>query len=123
MTWQSPYNWMEVEQMPEVTVVRFTCRAILGESTIRTIGDELFRLVEKGGRSQLVLDFGEVKNLGSYMLATLIQLHRKVSAANGRLVLCSVDPEIHKLFEMTQLIKTFQIYPDEMEALQSFEKK
>jgi anti-sigma B factor antagonist len=121
MTWQSPYNLIEVEHLDDVTVVRFTTRAILVESAIRTVGDELLRLV-KMGQDQMVIDFSEIKNMGSYMLATLLQLDRKIKAEGGRLVLCGLDEELQKLMEMTQLSKTFTIVPEEADAVESFKK-
>jgi anti-sigma B factor antagonist len=120
MAWQSPYNWMSVEHVGKVVVVKFTTRSILEERIIRLVGQELYRLVEKLSTQQLVLDFTEVKNLSSFMLSTLVELNKKIKAVDGRLALCSIDAELLKVFAMTRLNQLFSIYPDESEAVQSF---
>jgi anti-sigma B factor antagonist len=120
MTWHSPYNWMNVERSGKVTVVTITGKTIVEEKTIRIIEEELIRLVDNYGNRDLVLNFEEVKNLSSYMLAALVKLHKKAQSAGGRLALCEIDPELQKVFAMTRLDKVLSIYPTEPEALQSF---
>ncbi len=117
---QSPYKYLAVQRVGKVTMVVFTGRAILDEKTIQLIGDELMRLLEKFGSKNILLNFAEVRNLGSYMLATLVNLDKKLKAAGGRLALCSIDPEVYQVFELTNLTKILKIYPNETDALKSF---
>jgi anti-sigma B factor antagonist len=101
-------------------VVTFTDRAIIDEKTIQTIGEELIRLVEKFGTHQLLLNFGQIENLSSYMLAMLVDLHKKLQARSGRLALCAIHPDVYQVFELTRLTKIFNIYPDQPSAIKSF---
>jgi anti-sigma B factor antagonist len=116
----SAYNWMEIDQVRDVTVVRFTTRAIVDERTIKTIGDELGRLVEKLGNDQLILDFSTVTNVSSSVLTTLIMLNQQVKNSRGRLALTGISPDLQQVFKLTKLEKLFNIYGDEASALQSF---
>jgi len=111
---------LEVEDIGEVTVVNFTDKKILDEQTIQIIGEQLFSLVDESGRRKLLLNFSNVDYLSSAALAKFITLNRKVSQAGGRLVMCSIDPQIREVFEITKLNKVFAIYAGEQEALQSF---
>ena len=81
----SAYSYLTVERRGLVSVVSFNGRAILEENAIRAIGDEIVRIAEKFGTKQLILNFSDVRNLSSYMLATLVSVHKKLTALGGRL--------------------------------------
>src|ERR1700739_3732220 len=111
---------LEVEDIGDVTVVSFTDKKILDEQNIQVIGEQLFGLVDDSGRNKLLLNFSNVEYMSSAALGKLITLNKKVQAAGGKLVLCSIDPQIREVFEITKLDKLFVICGDEQEGLQKF---
>jgi anti-sigma B factor antagonist len=111
---------LEVEDIGDVTVVKFTDRKILDEQNIQIIGEQLYSLVDEAGRRKLLLNFGNVEYLSSAALGKLITLNKKVQTSGGRLALCAISPEIFEVFEITGLKRLFNIYEDEQEGLQSF---
>ncbi len=120
MSTQPKRRRLEVEDIGDVTVVKFTDRKILDEQNIQTIGEQLFSLVDESGRKKLLLNFGNVEYLSSAALGKLITLNKKVQAAGGRLALSNIDPQIYEVFKITKLNQLFSIYDEEQEALQSF---
>ena len=112
--------WLTAEQLGDVTLVKLTANTILDEDMVQTIGQQLLRLAEERERPQLVLDFTNVERLTSTLLGKLILLHKKVAAANGRLVLYGLSADINNLFDILRLNRLFNICKDEQEALQSF---
>ena len=116
----SAYSYLTVERRGLVSVVSFNGRAILEENAIRAIGDEIVRMAEKFGSKQLILDFSDVRNLSSYMLATLVSVHKKLAAIGGRMVLCGIDSELMKIIELTSLHKLFKICPTPGDAMRYF---
>jgi anti-sigma B factor antagonist len=111
---------LEVEQIGDVTVVKFTHRRILTAETVETIGAQLMSLVEVDGRRRLVLDFSHVDRLATAMLGKLVMMHQKIRAVNGRLALCRIAPHLSEIFTLLKLPQVLDIYRDEPEALQSF---
>src|SRR5262249_36002495 len=111
---------LEVEDIGEVTVVSFTDKKILDEQNIQVIGEQLFSLVDELGRRKLLLNFGNVEYLSSAALGKFITLNKKLQAVGGKLILCSIDPQIYEVFEITKLNKLFNIKQQEQEALQAF---
>lgn len=111
---------VEVSEVGDVTVVRFTDRKILDETSIQELGQELFQLVEQEGRQKLVLNFTAVEFLSSAALGKLITLERKAKAHGGLLKLCHIRPEIYEVFAITKLNKLFDIKEDEADALAAF---
>lgn len=120
MSSQSRRQRLEVEDIGDVTVVNFTDKKILDEQNIAVIGDQLFRLVDELGRTKLLLNFGNVEYLSSAALGKLITLNRKVNQAGGKLILCSIAPQIYEVFEITKLNRVFTIHKEEQAALQAF---
>src|SRR5437762_13516454 len=120
MSTQPRRRRLEVEDIGDVTVVNFTDRKILDEQNIQIIGEQLFSLVDELGRRKILLNFGNVEYLSSAALGKLITLNKKLQAANGRLVLCNIDPQIYEVFEITKLNKLFNIQKEEQAALQAF---
>ncbi len=120
MSTQPRRRRLEVEDIGDVTVVKFADKKILDEQNIQIIGDQLYSLVDDAGRRKLLLNFGNVEYLSSAALGKLITLNKKVQSGGGRLVLCQISSSIYEIFEITGLKRLFNIYEDEQEALQSF---
>jgi anti-sigma B factor antagonist len=111
---------LEVSEVSDVTVVRFTDRRILDVTNIEELGGELFGLVEQENRKNLLLNFAGVQFLSSAALNKLIILDRKVKRAGGKLKLSNLRPEIYEVFVITRLHEVFDIRDDEKEALEAF---
>ncbi|MEX2175142.1 MAG: STAS domain-containing protein [Pirellulaceae bacterium] len=104
----------------DVSMVRFLDRKIIDAANIQELGDELFALVEKDERKNLLLNFTSVEFLSSAALNKLIILDKKVKAAGGKMRLCSLKPEIYEVFAITRLNQLFDIKNTEAEALAGF---
>jgi anti-sigma B factor antagonist len=109
---------IDIEQIGDVTVARFTDKKILDENNIQLIGNQLFGLVEEEGRKKIVLDFSNVEYLSSAALGKLITMDKKVKGAGGKLRLCAIRPDIYEVFAITKLNKLFTICDDQDQALQ-----
>jgi anti-sigma B factor antagonist len=109
---------LEVENIGDVTVVCLTDRKILVEQNIQAIGEQLLNLVAEGGK-KLLLNFRNVEYMSSAVLGMLVTLNKKIQQGGGKLVLCSIDPQIREVFAITKLDKLFVIRNDEQEALQT----
>jgi anti-sigma B factor antagonist len=111
---------LEAEEVGDVTVIRFRGRHIRDEEAIRAVARSLTRLVERDGRSRLLLDFAEIEHLASLIIAVLLKLRDRTRKAGGRLILCGLRPDVAEVFAITGVDKVFDIYPGEQQALASF---
>lgn len=109
---------LRLEEVEGVLVVSFLESKIVTEENIQDMGDELYALVEKEGRTRLLLDFGNVQYLSSAALGRLINLKKKVAAASGQLRLFGVHPDLMEVFRITHLDTVFEIKPDRAKALE-----
>jgi anti-sigma B factor antagonist len=104
----------------EVAMVRFIDRKIMDPVIIQEVGEELFALVEKDKRNNVLLNFAGVEFLSSAALNKLIVLDKKIKTASGKLQLCNLKPEIFEIFAVTRLTQLFAIKRTEQEALAAF---
>jgi anti-sigma B factor antagonist len=111
---------VSISEDGNVTLVHFVDRKIIDAANIQEMGDELFALLDRDNRKQLLLSFANVEFLSSAALNKLIVLDRKVKAAGGKLALSNLRPEIQEVFAITRLNQLFDIRPTEAEALKAF---
>ena len=113
-------QFVDVEEINDVTVVRFLDNKILDETNIAQIGERLFRLVDNDGKKKLLLDFANVEYLSSAALGKLITLDKKMKAQAGRMRLCNIRPGIYEVFAITRLNKVFDIRDSRDEGMKDF---
>jgi anti-sigma B factor antagonist len=114
------YRRLDVNEVGDVTVVRFRDHKIIEDVNIQELGQEMFRLVETDGRRSLLLDFSSVDFLSSAALGKLITLDKKMKAHGGVLKLSNIRAEIYEVFAITKLNRLFDIRKDEADALAAF---
>ena len=114
------YRRLDVNEVGDVTVVRFRDHKIIEDINIQELGQEMFRLVETDGRHRLLLDFASVDFLSSAALGKLITLDKKMKAHGGILKLSNIRAEIYEVFAITKLNRLFDIRKDEADALAAF---
>jgi len=73
----------------------------------------------KDGQTRLVIDLSQVKFMDSSGLATLVQVFKRVRAGNGEVRLCSLQPPVRRIFELTRLDRAFDIFATRDEAVTS----
>ena len=112
-----------IQTVQGVTIVTFDDESILDPLQVQDIGEQLHRLIEEEDRQRLVLDFHKVKILSSQMLGVLIGLLKRIRSDRGRVVICGMKSELHKVFKITNLDKLFSFYETEGQALRSFESQ
>ena len=109
-----------IQSYAGVTVASFTESSMLDSRAIEAVGKELFHLPDKLHKQKLIVDLSEVKFLASQAIGVLLDLHRRVQAIKGTLLLCGVREDIMKVFKITNLHKLLKFFPDESAALKSF---
>jgi anti-sigma B factor antagonist len=74
----------------------------------------------EGGSTNVALNFKEVSEMDTTALGTLVFCATKFREAGGRLVIFNLSPKHSELSNMVKLNTAFDIYPDEVGAVNSF---
>ncbi|HEY3999355.1 MAG TPA: STAS domain-containing protein [Candidatus Xenobia bacterium] len=95
---------------------------VQGEIDVYTsprVKESIHELIESG-KYNFVINLEGVRYIDSTGLGVLIGALKKVREHNGRIVLVCTNQQIKKIFNITGLIKIFEIYGSEEEAAGSF---
>lgn len=107
-----------VNEQQGVSIVNIVDRAIIHDSEIAQMGQELDDLLDQG-RRRIVLDFGNVKHLSSQAVGVLIQAQRRAKSGGGLLKLCNPNPAVAEVFKITNLPRAIEIHTDHANALRT----
>jgi anti-anti-sigma factor len=109
---------LRVRIIERTALIRFEDAELLfDEEVIRVLGEQLDRLIQDDGHSQLVVNLGGVRYLSSAVLGKLAWLEKQVAPVDGRIQVCGLDPLVRELLRITRLDGVLDICGDETEAL------
>jgi anti-anti-sigma factor len=111
------HGLLEIEQIGDVTVGRFTRRTILETTMINAVVEHLRQLVRSRPCQKVALNFSRVESITSAMLGALVSLHNEVESSQGRLVFCCVQPFLAQIFQVCKIPEQIKILPGEEEAI------
>jgi anti-anti-sigma factor len=114
MSSQPCHVLLEVATAEATAAVRVLPRA-LDEATARAVGGQLLDVADGLGGGVLYLDLGRVTYLTSTMLASLLDLHKKLRAAGGRLRLHNCTPSAYEVFQVTRLNQVLNVCPERLD--------
>ena len=103
-----------------VTVASFADAELLDETVIREVEEELWEIAYGLGAVSLLLTFGRVRLMSSGLLGVLLLFSRRFDEIGGRLKLCEIAPGLREVFRIAGYEALFEIYPNEMRALDAF---
>ena len=98
-----------VQHSVDVTLVTFNDIEILEDGHIKALEESLLSVVKDAKRQNMLLDFCNVRYMSSAFLGLLVKIHKRICERGGKLELCNINPQIYKVFEITQLNKVFDI--------------
>jgi len=108
---------LDTREVGRVTIVRCQGRIIAGAETelLRAHIAHLLR-----DRKAIVLNLCEVGFVDSSGLGAVVRAHTSARQLHGDVKLCNVPEPIHKVLQMTHLVKLFDIHDSEENAVAAF---
>lgn len=98
------------------------CIRLEGELDHHT-ADELRTKVNKLMEEELIrhilLNLGGLTFMDSSGLGVILGRYKKIAAAGGEMVVCSISPPVRRLFELSGLFKIIRLETDESYALRT----
>jgi anti-sigma B factor antagonist len=78
------------------------------------------RLLAERGEKKILLNMADVSHIDSSGLGELVSGYTTIHKAGGELKLLHLADRVHELMTMTKLLTVFDVYDDEVKAVQSF---
>ncbi len=103
---------VEIATRGNAGIVSFQTSSISDVDEINAISEKIADFVAKSQPVRLIFDFKQVKFFSSQVLGILINLRTKLSSNNGEVLICGINPQLHRVFKITNLDKIFRFFPD-----------
>jgi anti-sigma B factor antagonist len=108
---------LELETREDAVIARFTRPVSLCGQVAEAAAEQLKSLLTETGRRRLLIDFGNIESLTSFMLGKFVALNRAAESAGKRMALFNVTPYVRQILEVSRLILLLSLFEDESAAL------
>lgn len=100
-------------------IVAFKSPSMSDVDAITTASTKIKEYVNKNQPQTLIFDFEAVKFFSSLVLGLLLDIRGKMSAYNGEVLISGINPQLHRVFRITNLDKVFRFFPDRRGAIEA----
>jgi stage II sporulation protein AA (anti-sigma F factor antagonist) len=108
---------IEMEQHRKALIVRL--KGELDHHTAETVKARMEEAIKRGDSSHIILSLKDLTFMDSSGLGVILGRYKQITGKGGRMVVCDVEPDIYRLFEMSGLFKIVVMEADERAALSS----
>jgi stage II sporulation protein AA (anti-sigma F factor antagonist) len=106
---------IEMETKQEVLVVRL--QGELDHHTAEELRTKVDEVLRNPNIRHIVLSLAHLAFMDSSGIGVILGRFKQVSARSGEMVVCSINPTIYRIFEMSGLFKVIKFRENETEAL------
>jgi anti-sigma B factor antagonist len=103
-----------------ITVAGFVDAELVDDRVVAEVEEELWELAYGAGAVSLLLNLASIRRMSSSLLGVLLHFSRRFQAIGGCLKLCCLAPDLLEVFRIARYESLFEIYSEEMHALDSF---
>ncbi|MHC4087016.1 MAG: STAS domain-containing protein [Planctomycetota bacterium] len=108
---------VKITSEDSVAVVAFKTASISDVEGIATASKHIKDFVDENQPIRLIFDFSRVKFFSSLVLGVLLEIRSKLASYNGEVAISAINPQLHKVFKITNLDKIFTFFPDKEAAV------
>ena len=113
------YVAVEITKQGDVTIITFDGALLCDTSGIEAAGEKIKDMVLSEHPKKVVVDFCEVKFFSSQVLGVLLELWRRVEGFHGKVAISGINPQLYRVFKITNLDKLFEFFEDKKSAVES----
>ena len=108
---------VEITSAENVTVMAFKAASVCGGKEIATATEQIHEFIKEEHPCKIVFDFEQVKFFSSQVLGMLLDMRAKMDLYNGEVVISGINPQLYRVFKITNLDKIFRFFPDKKTAV------
>ena len=107
---------VEITATKKTAVVAFKTTSISSAEGIEAVSRQINEFIEENHPKRVIIDFERVKFFSSQMLGALLRIRAKLETYDGEVVISAINPQLHRIFKITNLDKIFRFFPDKESA-------
>lgn len=100
-------------------IVVFKSPSIGDVDAITATSATIRQYVKENQPPTVIFDFKSVKFFSSLVLGLLLDIRGKLSAYEGEVLISGINPQLHRVFKITNLDKVFRFFPDRQSAIEA----
>jgi len=114
---------MDEEAVVEITiegdagVVAFKATSISNADGIAAAAQQIRQFISERHPRRIVFDFEGVKFFSSQVLGLLLEVRSRLGEYKGQVVISGINPQLYRVFKITNLDKIFRFFPDRGSAI------
>jgi anti-anti-sigma factor len=116
------YNTIKITTQGTVTTVSFNVASLTADAGLDSAAQQISDLIKSQKPKILLVDFTGVKFFSSQTLGVLLDAKKKLSAQKGNMIISGINPQLYRVFKITNLDKIFKFYPDAKTAINELKK-
>ena len=110
---------VRITREDSIAIVSFKADSIIDLDGIATASKQIKEFVDENHPNSLIFDFRGVKFFSSLVLGVLLEIRSQLSTYNGEVAISAINPQLHKVFKITNLDKIFKFFPDKETAVRA----
>jgi len=110
---------VDISSEDSITIIAFKTPSISNTNGITAISEEIKKYIDDKHPKRLIFDFGKVKFFSSLVLGLLLEMRAKLQLHNGEVIISCINPQLHRVFKITNLDKVFRFFPDKESAVKA----
>jgi anti-sigma B factor antagonist len=110
---------VEITGTDSLAVVAFKGTSISDSEKIAVVFKRINEFIDKSHPKKIVMDFQQVKFFSSQVLGVLLNTRAKLKAYGGEVVISAINPQMYRVFKITNLDKIFKFFPDRDSAVKT----
>ena len=114
---------VEITSEGPVAVVAFKATSISDVEGIAAAAKQIKEFIDENHPNRIVFDFEQVKFFSSLVLGVLLNIRAKLETYNGEVVISAINPQLHRVFKITNLDSVFRFFPDKESAVRAVAPK
>ncbi len=114
---------LDIQTADDVFIVSFRTASIGALSGVEEIAGQLRRFIGLRQPKKMIIDFHGVLFFSSKMLGLLVDVWKRLKDCGGTIVISGINPQLTRVFRITNLDKIFDFYDDAEAALKALGAK
>jgi anti-sigma B factor antagonist len=103
----------------ESAVVAFKSASLSEPEAIAAASKQINEFVRENRPNWVIFDFGAVKFFSSQVLGLLLDVRAKLKESKGEVLISGINPQLYRVFKITNLDKLFRFFPDKEAAVKA----
>ena len=110
-----------VEKIAEdgVAVITFKTTSVSDVEGIAAASNQIKQFIDEHHPNSLIFDFEGVRFFSSQVLGLLLDIRAKLQERQGQVVISAINPQLHRVFKITNLDQIFKFFPDRTSAVRA----